>query len=149
MKISGTRFVIITILILLIPIYGNWELLLFGEKTKGVVVKTIEENTGMLTSYFSAITFTANQKQYIIKGPENLEYEIGKEFSILYLSESPQDAIIFSIKGIYLNRLTAITVIIFLMWMAFYLSFSPKRESRNSNQQIKPPKRFIQRKRLN
>ncbi len=132
MKISGSKFLIITILILLIPIYGNWKLILHGEKTEGVVVKIIEENTGMLASFYSLIAYDANQKQYVLKGPENVEYPVGKKFQILHLKEDPQNAIIFSIKGFYINKFTSTSVVLFVLWIAFYLSFSPKSENRDS-----------------
>lgn len=135
MKISGSKFLIITILILLIPIYGNWKLIVHGEKTEGVVTKVIEENTGMLLSFYSIITYEANQEQYILKGPENVEYPIGKKFQILHLKENPHEAIIFSIKGFYFNKFASTSVVLFILWIAFYLSFSPKSANRNSGKQ--------------
>ncbi|MBL4560699.1 MAG: hypothetical protein JKX79_06895 [Labilibaculum sp.] len=135
MKISGSKFLIITILILLIPIYGNWKLIVHGEKTEGIVVKIIEENAGMLLSFYSIIAYEANHTQYTLKGPENVEYPVGKKFQILHLSEDPQHAIIYSIKGIYINRFTSVSVVLFILWIAFYLSFSPKSASRNSGKQ--------------
>jgi hypothetical protein len=135
MKISGSKFLIITILILLIPIYGNWKLIVHGEKSEGVVVKIIEENTGMLLSFYSIIAYEANQKQYVLKGPENVEYPIGKKFQILHSKEYPQNAIIFSIKGFYFNKFASASVVLFILWIAFYLSFSPKSANRNSGKQ--------------
>ena len=148
MKISGTKFIIITLLIVLIPIYGNWKLLLHGEKTEGIVVKVIEEDAGMLLSFYSIINYQANQKQYTLKGPENVEYEIGKKFSILYLPDTPQSSIIFSPRGIYVNRFTSIAVIIFILWIAFYLSFTPKSTNRRSGNSNINPKESIRRKKL-
>lgn len=135
MKISGSKFLIITILILLIPIYGNWKLIVHGKKTEGIVVKIIEENTGMLLSFYSIIAYEANQKQYILRGPENVEYPVGKKFQILHLKEDPQNAIIFSIKGFYFNKFASASVVLFILWIAFYLSFSPKSANRNSGKQ--------------
>jgi hypothetical protein len=132
MKISGSKFLIITILILLIPIYGNWKLIVHGEKTEGVVVKIIVENTGMLASFYSIIAYEANQKKYVLRGPENVEYPVGKKFQILHSKEHPQDAIIFSIKGFYFNKFASISVVLFILWIAFYLSFSPKSANRDS-----------------
>ncbi|MUP38285.1 hypothetical protein [Labilibaculum euxinus] len=135
MKISGSRFLIITILILLIPIYANWKLIVYGEKTEGIVIKIVEENTGMLLSFYSVIAYEANQKQFTLKGPENVEYPIGKKFQILHLQEDPQNAIIFSIKGFYLNKFTSTSFVLFVLWIAFYLSFSPKSANRDSGKQ--------------
>jgi len=148
MNISGFRFILITILILLIPIYGNWKLLLFGEKTKGVVVKTIEENAGVLLSFYTVIEYETNQKKYTTKGPENIEYPTGKQFSILYNPQAPENSIIFSIKGIYLNRFTSVSVVLFILWIAFYLSFSPKSENRKSCKRKTNPNKQIRRKKL-
>ncbi|MBN2596296.1 DUF3592 domain-containing protein [Labilibaculum sp.] len=135
MKISGFKFLIITILILLIPIYANWKLIAYGEKTEGVVVKIVEENTGMLLSFYSVIAYEANQKQFTLKGPENVEYPIGKKFQILHSKKDPQNAIIFSIKGLYFNKFASISIVLFILWIAFYLSFSPKSANRNSGKQ--------------
>ncbi|PKQ60460.1 hypothetical protein BZG02_19075 [Labilibaculum filiforme] len=148
MNISGFRFLIITILILLIPIYGNWKLIAYGEKTEGIVVKIIEENTGMLLSFYSIIAYETNQKEYTLKGPENVEYPVGKKFQILHLSDDPQNAIIFSMKGMYINRYTSTSVVLFILWIAFYLSFSPKSDKRNSGKQKVNSNNKICRKKL-
>ena len=148
MKISGTKVILITLLILLIPIYGNWELLLHGEKTEGIVVKTVEENAGMLRSFYSIITYQANQKQYTLKGPENVEYQIGKKFPILYMLDAPENSIIFSPRGIYVNRFTSAAVVLFILWMAFYLSFTPKSTSRRSGDPKNNSQETIRRKKL-
>ncbi len=148
MKISGTKFILITLLIVLIPIYGNWELLLRGEKTEGVVEKTIEEDAGMLRSFYSIITYQTNQKQYALKGPENVEYQIGKKFPILYMPDAPENSIIFSPRGIYVNRFTSAAVVLFILWMAFYLSFSPKSENRKSKKEWFKPNSCLNKKKL-
>jgi len=132
MKVSGLRFLIITTLIILIPIYGNWKLLLHGAKTKGTVVKIEKDNLGPLLSFYPIIAFQANQKPYLLKGPENVKYPIGKEFRILYLPEQPDDAIIFSARGVYFNKYTPVAVVLILLWIAFYLSFCPKSQKRKS-----------------
>ncbi|MBI9059486.1 DUF3592 domain-containing protein [Labilibaculum sp. DW002] len=148
MKISGTKFILITLLIVLIPIYGNWKLLLHGEKTEGVVVKIIEQDAGMLRSFYSIITYQANQKLYTLKGPENVEYEIGKKFPILFSTNDPENSIIFSLRGIYVNRFTSAAVVIFILWMAFYLSFTPKRTNRRSGNPQNNSQETIRRKKL-
>ncbi|BAX82087.1 DUF3592 domain-containing protein [Labilibaculum antarcticum] len=148
MKLSGSKFLIITILILLIPIYGNWKLIVSGEKTEGVVVKIIEEKSGMLLSFYSVIAYEANQKKYVLRGPENVEYPIGKKFQILHSKEDPQDAIIFSIKGFYFNKYASVSVVLFILWIAFYLSFSPKSENRDSEKQKKNSNNKTPRKKL-
>jgi hypothetical protein len=132
MRISGYKFILITLLIALIPIYGNWELIIHGKKTEGVVTKIIEENSGFLLSFYSMISYEANHKEYSMRGPENVEYEMGRKFQILYLPEDPKNAIIFSIKGVYFNHYTSISFVLFLLWIAFYLSFSPKSTKRDS-----------------
>lgn len=132
MRISGFKFILITLLIALIPIYGNWELVVHGKKTEGVVTKVIEEKAGFLFSFYSIISYEANQREYSMRGPENVEYVIGRKFQILYLPENPKNAIIFSIKGVYFNRFTSISFVLFLLWIAFYLSFSPKSTKRGS-----------------
>lgn len=147
MKISGLRFTLITLLILSIPVYGNWKLLLSGSQTIGTVTEIKKENTGTLLSYFSIIEYRVDQKIYSLKGPENIEYPIGKTFSILYSPENPQNALVFSLRGIYFNRFTSISIVIFIFWMAFYLSFSPKSKKRkSSNGNFKPNGEFPRKK---
>lgn len=148
MKISGSKFLTITILIVLIPIYGNWKLIVHGEKSEGIVVKIIEENVGMLLSFYSIIAYEVNQKQYALKGPENVEYPVGHKFQILHLPEDPQNAIIYSVKGIYINQFTSTSVVLFILWIAFYLSFSPKSSKRNSGKQKMNSKSGLPRKTL-
>ncbi len=148
MKISGIKFILITILIVFIPIYGNWKLLLYGEKTEGIVVKTIEEDAGMLRSFYSIINYQANGKQYTLKGPENIEYQIEKKFQILFSPSTPKDSIIFSLRGIYVNRFTSAAVIIFILWMAFYLSFTPKSENRRSKKESLKPNKYLNNKKI-
>ena len=135
MKISAFRFFVITILILLIPIYGNWKLLLNGKKTEGIVVKTSKDSMGQLYSIYSIIQYEVEGKSYQMKGIENVEYPTGKNFTILYHPENPHDAILYNFKGVYFNRLTAISIVLFVLWVAFYLSFSPKSEKRKSQRE--------------
>ena len=102
MKVSGLRFTIITILILLIPIYANWKLLINGEKTEGIVIKTSKEDTGQFYSFYSIIRYKVKDKYHRLKGPENIEYPNGKTFTILYYPKNPENAIIYNIKGVCL-----------------------------------------------
>ena len=148
MKISSFKFAVITTLILLIPVYGNWQLLLQGEKAVGTVVKIHKESMGQLLSFYSVIEFKVNNQAYLLKGPENVEYPIGKEFPILYMPDQPREAIMFTLRGIYFNRYTSISVVIFILWMAFYLSFSPKSKRRKSEKKRISPNGQFRRKKL-
>nr|WP_320119815.1 DUF3592 domain-containing protein [uncultured Marinifilum sp.] len=148
MKVSGLRFTIITILILLIPIYANWKLLINGEKTEGIVIKTSKEDTGQFYSFYSIIRYKVEDKYHRLKGPENIEYPKGKTFTILYYPKNPENAIIYNIKGICLNKFTAVSIILFILWMAFYLSFSPKSEKRKSKKEFFKPSRYLNNKKL-
>lgn len=132
MKVSGLRFTIITILILLIPIYANYELLINGKKANGIVIKTSKDNTGQFYSLYSIIQYQVDNQNFRIKGPENVEYPNGKEFTILYYPKNPKNAIIYSLKGICINKFTAVSITLFILWVAFYLSYSPKSEKRKS-----------------
>ena len=129
---SGKRFVIITILILLIPIYANWRLLLNGEKTEGMVIKTSRDSMGQLLSYYSIIQYEVANQKFLLRGPENIEYPNGKKFTILYHPKNPHNSTIYNIRGIYLNGYTSVSMVLFILWIAFYLSFSPKSNNRKS-----------------
>ncbi|WP_421919553.1 DUF3592 domain-containing protein [Marinifilum sp.] len=147
MKISGFRFFVITVLILLIPIYGNWKLFLNGEKAKGVVIKTSKDSMGDFYSLYSIIQYEVEGKQFQIKGIENVEYPTGKKFTILYHPKNPNDAVLYNFKGVYFNRLTSVSIVLFVLWVAFYLSFSPKSEKRKSQRErFKTSAKFSQHK---
>ncbi|RKD94590.1 DUF3592 domain-containing protein [Marinifilum flexuosum] len=135
MKITGFRFFIITALILLIPIYSNWRLLLNGDKTEGIVIKTSKDNMGQLYSIYSIIQYEVKGKNYQLKGLENVEYPLGKNFTILFDPNNPNDAILYNFKGIYFNRSTSVAIVMFVLWVAFYLSFSPKSDKRRSQRE--------------
>ncbi|PXY02289.1 hypothetical protein DF185_06485 [Marinifilum breve] len=135
MKITGFRFFIITALILLIPIYSNWRLLLDGDKTEGIVIKTSKDNMGQLYSIYSIIQYEVKDKTYQLKGLENVEYPLGKNFTILFDPDNPHDAILYNFKGIYFNRSTSVAIVMFVLWVAFYLSFSPKSDKRRSQRE--------------
>lgn len=135
MKITGFRFFIITALILLIPIYSNWRLLLDGDKTEGIVIKTSKDNMGQLYSIYSIIQYEVKGKTYQLKGLENVEYPLGKNFTILFDPDNPHDAILYNFKGIYFNRSTSVAIVMFVLWVAFYLSFSPKSDKRRSQRE--------------
>lgn len=143
MKISGSKFILITLFIVLIPICANWQLLLNGEKTEGVVVKTIEEGSELIHSFYAIVVYESNQKKYVLKGPENIEYPIGEKFQILYAPKNPKNAIIYSLQGIYFNRFTPVAFVLFVFWMAFYLSFSPKSEKRKSKKEWFKPNKLL------
>ncbi|MCY1635268.1 DUF3592 domain-containing protein [Marinifilum sp. D737] len=135
MKITGFRFFIITALILLIPIYSNWRLLLNGNKTEGIVIKTSKDNMGQLYSIYSIIQYEVEDKTYQLKGLENVEYPLGKNFTILFDPDNPHEAILYNFKGIYFNRSTSVAIVMFVLWVAFYLSFSPKSDKRRSQRE--------------
>lgn len=135
MKITGFRFSIITALILLIPIYSNWRLLLNGDKTEGIVIKTSKDNMGQLYSIYSIIQYDVKGKTYQLKGLENVEYPLGKNFTILFDPDNPHNAILYNFKGIYFNRSTSVAIVMFVLWVAFYLSFSPKSDKRRSQRE--------------
>ena len=135
MKITGFRFFIITALILLIPIHSNWRLLLNGNKTEGIVIKTSRDNMGQLYSIYSIIQYEVKGKTYQLKGLENVEYPLGKKFTILFDADNPYNAILYNFKGIYFNRSTPIAIVMFVLWIAFYLSFSPKSDKRRSQKE--------------
>ncbi|NOU60127.1 DUF3592 domain-containing protein [Marinifilum caeruleilacunae] len=135
MKISGFRCILITVLILLIPIYGNWRLFLQGEKAEGVVIRISKDSISGIYSIYSIIRYEVEGEHYRIKGLENVEYPIGKKFTILYHPDNPQDAILYNLKGVYFNRMTSVAIVLFVLWVAFYLSFTPKSEKRKSEQE--------------
>ncbi len=134
MRISRKKFILITLMFLLLPISANYRLLLFGIKTTGIVTKQEHDITNSRTKY-SVIHFNADSCSIDFIGPEDVVYPVGKEVTIYYNRKNPQKFIMFNFAGLVLNNKMIVPGVFLLMWFAFYLTIrntQPKSESRSS-----------------
>ena len=133
MHISKKQFYIITFLFLLLPLSVQWKLLLFGTKTTGVVVRhaqTFQGNAGS-ANIFSIIQFQTSNGKIEFSGPEDLNYQIGKEVKILYNKNKPSQYVMLTFGGLFLSNKIIIPGIFLIIWFAFYLTIKQMRQQRN------------------
>ncbi|MFA8436589.1 MAG: hypothetical protein ACEPOZ_18930 [Marinifilaceae bacterium] len=142
MKITRPKFYFITLLIILIPLYSNWKLFVFGKVTTGEVVELREEITLLnVISTYPILEFQSPKGKHQLVGPENVYYPIGSEFKILYYRMNPDYCIIFNLSNLILNTKTIIAGLLLIFWTAFYLSFlnSSSRNFKNRRSKIFKP----------
>lgn len=121
MQISRKKFLLITLMFLLIPLSANYRLLIFGEKTKGVVTEQKRASKNAETIY-SIIHFEAEGRYIDFIGPEDVKYPVGKEVTIFYNKKNPRKFIMFNVAGLVLNNKMILPGVLLIMWFAFYLA---------------------------
>ncbi len=140
MYISGKQFIFITLLFLLLPLSSNWKLLLFGERTTGIVEQhKITSPMFNNSERYSIIRFQANGNDILIYGPEDLVYPIGKKIKIIYQKKDPSNYVMLTIAGLLLTNKSIIFLVLFILWLAFYLSV---KEAYNKRSHKKPHSKF-------
>ena len=123
MHISKKQFYVITILFLLVPFSAHWKLFIFGEKTEGIVIEHIKTySAGSQYTDFSIIQYQAGNKYYEVTGPENMEYPIGKHITVFCNKQKPEKFILLTFASIYFSDKIIIPGVLFIMWIAFYIS---------------------------
>lgn len=133
MRINRTRFYTITLLIVLLPIWGNWKLFLFGHIATGRVIAYEKVVTVFnSSSIYPVIQFDTSDTTLKVRGPENVKYPLEKEIKVLYNSKAPNHYIIFNLQGLFLNPKTFMSGLLLLFWIAFYLSFLRDSENKIS-----------------
>lgn len=134
------RYLFINILIILAPIYGNWDLISNGERCQGTVFEIKEIKQQLFYETYPQISYKVDGKIYKIQGPENADYAIGSKLELIYPQDEPSEAIIYSISGFLSQWYTIMALVLLIMWNAFYLSFlkgKPKYDNsyrRNENE---------------
>ncbi len=133
------RYLFINILILLAPVYGNWDLISNGERCQGTVVDIKEFKQKLFYETYPQITYKVANKTYKIQGPENADYPIGMKLELIYPQDKPSKAIIYSVSGFLSQWYTVMALVLFIMWNAFYLSFlkGKPKYSQSSNENKK------------
>ena len=129
LKVSKARFYFILILILLLPVSKKYKLLLFGERTEGVVVD-YAEMIHLPVNYIdwhncAIIRFDANKETHYMRGPEDVMYEPGRKMKVIYDRKNPSKSLIPTFTYFYSIPNALIPGILLLLWIAFYTSFAP------------------------
>lgn len=134
MRITRKKFLLITLMFLLLPISANYRLIFFGSKTTGIVVEQKHALNNTKNTY-SIIHFVADGRTIDFIGPEDVEYPVGKEVTIYFNPRNPQKFIMFNFAGLVLNNKMIIPGVLLIMWFAFYLAVrdSQSREPKPSN----------------
>ncbi len=132
-KISKLKFYVILFLILLIPVSKKYRLLLFGIRTEGIAVGYGEwdvRSTMRGNFDYTLFQFQTEKGIFEIRGPENVIYELGEKARVIYNKRNPNKCMILSFTYLYSSPNALIPGIIFLLWIAFYTSFT-KPEKRH------------------
>jgi len=117
------RYYFINLLIILLPLYGNWDLIVDGQRCTGTVVDIKEFKQQLFYESFPIINYRVGEKSYQIKGPENADYPVGSKLELIYPQDKPSKAIIFSVSGFLSQWYSVLAFILLILWNAFYLSF--------------------------
>jgi hypothetical protein len=114
---------------MLLPISKQWKLLIFGVRTTGVAVdyKILNRRADYNSEYAKTTIFQyqVGNKAYRILGPSNSVYELGEERRIIYDQKRPSKSMIPSLAYLYSFHRIIIPILILLVWIAFYTSFTP------------------------
>lgn len=133
LKVNKTKFYIILVLILLLPVSKKYKLLLFGARTEGVVVD-YAELIHLPVNYVgwhncAIIRFDSNNETHYMRGPEDVMYESGKEMKVIYDKKKPSKCMIPTFAYFYSMPNALLPGIFLLLWIAFYTSFAPAKSS--------------------
>jgi hypothetical protein len=114
---------------MLLPISKQWKLLIFGVRTTGVAVdyKILNSRAEYNSEYAKTTIFQykVGNTAYRILGPSNSVYELGEERRIIYDQKRPSKSMIPSLAYLYSFHRIIIPILILLVWIAFYTSFTP------------------------
>ena len=132
-KISKLKFYVILFLILLFPVSKKYRLLLFGIRTEGIAVGYGEwEMSSTIPGNFeyTLFQFQTDKGSFVIRGPENVIYELGEKARVIYNKRNPDKCMILSFAYLYSSPNALIPGIILLLWIAFYTSFTRPEKRR-------------------
>ena len=136
MKISRTKFYIIIVIILLLPLSKNWRLLLFGHDVTGVVKyhRDISAHKGYYR--YSIIFYEVNNQEYQVKGPANVVYPVGKKIKIKYRDSNPSKCIPLNLSTIYFGKQMAFPGFLLIVWLALYINVKNNPKIKNDESKI-------------
>lgn len=148
-RIPKYQFYLITLLILLLPLSSSWRLLIFGEKTKGVVmgVRKVIVKGGLDSpaslERTSIIRFTSGDKYYEFTGPGEIIYPAGKEITVFYNPRNPEKFLMFNFAGLFLSEKMIIPGVLLIIWAAFYFTVTGKPAHQQSKKRLQDYKRKL------
>jgi hypothetical protein len=133
MQISGKQFIIITLLFFLLPFSSNWRLFFFGGQAIGIVEKhKITSPMFNNSERYSIIRYHAEGEDYLIYGPEDVIYPIGKEIKIFFRKSNPSEFVMLTMAGLLLTDKTSLFLVLIILWLAFYLSIRDAQKKRRA-----------------
>jgi hypothetical protein len=122
-KIKWRKYIIVAILLILLPFSMHWKFLIDGELTNSnQIVKEINSNPTKVQ--LCAIKYVVDGESYYIK---DVAYNKNlNSIRVLYRKSNPTKATLFSFSYMYFNLLFSISIILFILWNAFFFSFRKK-----------------------
>lgn len=124
-RLNIIHFLFVFVLILVLPVFKEWKMLLQGDRIEGVVIETKKKITGQESlirgvEYRSIIRYNYNNRAYLIPGPENLVYETGKKIPLIVHPEKEGEVIIANMAGFYIHRRSISLIVVLVLWIAIY-----------------------------
>lgn len=124
-RLNIIHFLFVFVLILVLPVLKEWKVLLQGDRVEGIVVETKKEVAGKESllggvEYRSIIEYNYKDRAYLISGPENLVYEMGKKIPLIVHPEKEGEVIIANLAGFYIHRRSIALIVVMVLWIAIY-----------------------------
>lgn len=124
-RLNLIHFLLVFVLILVLPVLKEWDVLLRGDRVEGVVIESKKEVIGKGAliwgvEYRSIIRYNYRDRAYLIPGPENLVYEMGKTIPLIVHPEKEGEVIIANLAGFYIHRRSIALIVILVLWIAIY-----------------------------
>ena len=127
LHISRTKFYLIVLLILLLPLLSKSRLLTFGELTEGEVIDFEKNSSRSLrlhgtTTEYSIVQFNTANEVITMAGPPNAKYDFGEKVNVIYLRDDPTNCAILSFSDIYFGLNAVLPAMLLIIWVCLYLS---------------------------
>ena len=97
-----SKVILISLLLLAIPLLKNYNLLLYGKTAQGMVI--IDNVTGSDFRHHNSIVYNVSDKQYKLKGEGEFDDKLGANVSVIYDVSDPDNVLLYSFTGLYLNE---------------------------------------------
>ena len=127
LHISRTKFYLIIVLILLLPLLGKLRLLILGEITEGEVIDFEKRSSRSLrfhgsTTEYAVVQFKTANEVITMSGPPNAKYDFGEKVKVIYLRNEPTNCAIISFSDIYFGLNAVLPAMLLMIWVCLYLS---------------------------
>lgn len=133
------HFFLISLLIFLLPIAREWRTIAFGDRVTGTVIenrKITKAERALIggVEFRAMIAYTHQNKEMLMAGPENLQYDVGRQLPLIIHPDKPEKIIIANFAGFYLQKRSIAVIIVFILWLAIYSTLVQGRTSRSRKQ---------------